>query len=452
MMKKTIAYIAALAIAGSLNAQERVFTLKDCMEYAVSNSTKMQIQQADKNDDRIARRDAILAAFTPQVNANAYLYSNFGRAIDPETNTYVSTASLNNAYSVSAGITIFNGFSAINNLKITKTAMSMGLSEEQQTIDQICLATIEAYYNVVYYSQMTDILAEQVKTAEKTLHVTRRQEELGQKGYADIVQLEADLADKIYSHTDSRNKLNDALITLKDVMFWPVTDTLAIDTSFASEDFMPQLADTDDSTSAIIENAKATLPELYIAKGEMDNARLALRTAKWQTAPSLTLSGGWSTSYYTYPGKAGYVPTPFWNQFTNNSGEYIQLTLSIPIFDRLSAHSNISRKRNEYKRAEAQYRQKSREVEAEVMRAVQDRDGARSAFVQAERRSDVQEEAFRLNSKKFEQGLISSIEYQTASDKYLQAKAERLNALLTYRLKNKVVSYYNGIPYLQQEQ
>ena len=123
---------------------QKVFTLKECMEYAISNSTKVRIQQATNGDNQVARRDAILAAFTPSVSGNAYVYSNFGRTIDPESNTYISSTSFNNDYSVSAGINLFNGFEAVNNLRITKTSKAMGISQEQQIKDQICLATIEA--------------------------------------------------------------------------------------------------------------------------------------------------------------------------------------------------------------------------------------------------------------------------------------------------------------------
>ena len=91
-----------------------------------------------------------------------------------------------------------------------------------------------------------------------------------------------------------------------------------------------------------------------------------------------------------------------------------------------------------------------RDIETEVRRAVQDRDGASSAFLQADKRASVQEEAYRLNSKKFEQGLISPIELQNATNNYLNAKTERLNSLLKYYIKRSIVLYYNGINYLNQ--
>ncbi len=130
----------------SVKAQDTItMNLKDCMRYAVEHSTKIRIAQADNRDAQIDRRDAILSAFTPQVSGNTYAYYNFGRSIDPETNTYSVITSFHNGYSLSAGIYLFNGFQAVNNLKITKTAQQMGLTKEQQVEDQICLATMEAY-------------------------------------------------------------------------------------------------------------------------------------------------------------------------------------------------------------------------------------------------------------------------------------------------------------------
>lgn len=429
-----------------------MMSLKDCMEYAVENAAQVQVQRTKVGDARLDRRDAILTAFTPSIEASTYGYYRWGRSIDPETNTYVTTTSLNNGWSVSAGITLFDGFSALNNIKIAKTSLSMGLTRERQEEDKVCLATMEAYFNVLYYTELVDILAEQVENAQSALTLASRQEELGVKGHADVVQMEADLADREYELVSARNSLADAKITLEDVMLWPVGEELVIDTSLDSLDATTSGASGNVIVEDIILKARASMPSVLVAKGALDNAKYALRTAKWQFLPTLGLYGGWSTSYYTYPGQVGYTPTPYWNQFTNNGGEYLQLSLSIPIYDRLSKFTKLSKRRNEYRRAVIEYDKSLRDVESEVRRAVSDCDGAESALLQAERRADAQEEAYRLNSRKFEQGLISSIEYNTASSNYLKAKAEHLNALLKWQLKRRVVSYYNGVRYIDQEE
>lgn len=469
MMKAKHTFFILMMSVGALTSVKAQDTttmdLKACMRYAVEHSTKMRIAQADNRDAQIDRRDAILAAFTPTIDGSTYAYSNFGRSIDPETNTYIRTTSFHNGYNLSAGINLFNGFQAVNNLKITKTAQLMGLTKEQQTEDQICLATMEAYCNVLYYAEMQNALQAQVATAEKSVQLATRQEQLGQKSHADVVQMQSDLAERQYQLTTCRNNLNNAMITLKDVMFWPIEKPLKIDGldvglshrgSRIINDSLVRLPQCDSPTdqaeniTQTLEFAKTNMPAVVLAEGTMKNARLALKTARWQLLPRLSLYGGWSSSYFTYPGMEGYVPTPYLEQLKNNGGEYVQLSLSIPIFDRLSKHSNIAKRKNAYDRAQADYEQTLQTVEAEVRRAIADRDGSADALRQADTRAELQQEAYALNTKRFEQGLISSIEYQTASNNYLNALAEQLNARLQYFIKNSVVTYYKGISYLEQ--
>ena len=437
-----------LGALSNLKAQDTVtMNLKECMRYAVEHSTKIRIQQADNRDAQIDRRDAILAAFTPSVSGSSSASYSFGRSLDPETNTYGVVTSFYNGYSVSAGMTLFDGFRAVNNLKITKTAQEMGFTKEQQLEDQICLATMEAYCNVLYYTEMEKALQAQVATEEKAVQLASKQEQLGQKSHADVVQVQSDLAERQYLLTICRNNLDNAIITLKDVMFWPIDEPLKVDVAMAQQ---VQLTAQEVETQALVNRAKQWLPEVALAEGTMKNARLALKTARWQLLPSLYLSGGWSSSFFTYPGREGYVPTPFINQLKDNGGESVSLSLSIPIFDRLSKHSNIAKRKNAYDRAQADYEQALQTVEAEVRRAIADRDGSADALRQAAIRANLQEDAFALNTKSFEQGLISSIEYQTASNNYLNALAEHLNARLQYFIKCSVVTYYGGTPYIEQ--
>jgi outer membrane protein len=463
MMKAKHPFFILMLFLGALNlvkAQDTTaMDLKACMRYAVEHSTKIRIQQADNRDAQINRRDAILAAFTPELSGSTYAYVNFGRSIDPETNTYIRTTSFHNGYSLSGGIVLFNGFQAVNNLKITKTAKLMGFTKEQQLEDQICLATMEAYCNVLYYTELEKALQAQVATAEKAVQLATRQEQLGLKSHADVVQMQSDLAERQYQLTTCRNNLNNAMITLKDVMFWPIEEPLKIDGLDVELSQFPlskgagglgSLIDPSEEIDDFVARAKNLMPEVSLAEGTMKNARLALKTARWQLLPTLSLYGGWSTSFFTYPGMEGYVPTPYFDQLKNNSGEYVQLSLSIPIFDRLSKHSNIAKRKNAYERAKADYEQTLQTVEAEVRRAIADRDGSADALRQAATRADLQEEAYQLNGKRFEQGLISSIEYQTASNNYLNALAEHLNAQLQYFIKNSVVNYYGGTPYINQ--
>ena len=445
--------VIALALAETVSASgQTTMSLKECMEYAISNSTKIRIQQAAIGDAQIGRRDAALALFTPQISASTYAYYNFGRSIDPQTNTYFNTTSFHNNYGVSAGYDLFDGFKAVNNLKISKTGLLIAGSQEKQVEADICLAVMEAYYNVVYYKRLVDVYEEQVSVAEQALVKARRQEELGQKGHADVIQMEADLADREYDLINTRNQYESQKMTLADLMFWPVEEELNIDFS------IPLRSSRNDNATVIPSEAKESPesvvafaldhnPAVQIASWQALNAKRELNTAKWQTLPSIGLYAGWNTSYYTYQGSA---TATFRDQFRNNMGEYVELSLSIPIWNRLNKQSTISRKRHALEKASAELDQKRRDVESEVRRAIQDRDGAATAYEQACRKAEVQSEAYTLNLKKLEQGLISPLEFQTANNNYLKAQADEMNSLFKYLIKQAVVKYYNGVEYIDQ--
>ena len=437
--------VLVLASAATVHASaQATMSLHDCMAYAISNSTKMRIQQAAIGDAQIGRRDAALALFTPQINANTYAYYNFGRSIDPQTNTYFNTTSFHNNYGVSAGYDLFDGFKAVNNLKISKTGLLIAGSQEKQVEADICLAVMEAYYNVVYYKRLVDVYEEQVSVAEQALTKARRQEELGQKGHADVIQMEADLADREYDLINTRNQYESQKMTLADLMFWPVGEELEIEYSVISSEAAGEVEKSADSVVAF---ALDHNPAVQIASWQALNAKRELNTAKWQTLPSIGLYAGWNTSYYTYQGSA---TATFRDQFRNNMGEYVELSLSIPIWNRLNKQSTISRKRHAFEKASAELDQKRRDVESEVRRAIQDRDGAATAYEQACRKAEVQSEAYTLNLKKLEQGLISPLEFQTANNNYLKAQADEMNSLFKYLIKHAVVRYYNGVEYIDQ--
>ena len=442
-------YLSLFLMAAGANAYGqsivdtgKEMTLHDCMQYAISNSTKMRIQEAAIGDARITRRDAALTLFTPAINAQTYAYYNFGRSIDPQTNTYFTTTSFHNNYSISVGYDLFDGFKAVNNYKISKTGMLIAKSEEQQAEADICLAVMEAFYNVAYYQRLTAVYEEQVAAAETSLQLARRQEELGLKGHADVVQMEADLADRQYDLTNTRNMYLDQRMILSDLMFWPEDEELLIETEVEATPTLPE-ADAESTVGYALANN----PEVQKATWQQLNARRELNTAKWQLLPTIGIYAGWNTSYYTYEGAH---TASFGNQFRNNRGEYVEMSVSIPLWDRLSRASNISKKRNAYKKATAELEQKRRDVESEVRRAILDRDGSATAHLQAKRKAEVQEEAYELNCKRLEQGLISPLEFQTASNNYLKAQADEMNSLYKYLIKQAVVRYYNGIAYIDQ--
>lgn len=424
----------------------QAWSLHDCMQYAVTHSPEIRLQQATNDDRRIDRREAALD-FIPQISASTSGTANFGRMIDPETNLYTNTTTFSNSYGLSASMDIFNGFSAVNNLRIAKTAVLLGVEEEQIKKDDICLQVIQAYYNVLYYRGMVELAREQLDESRETLEQARIQSELGLKSYADVLQIESDVAAKDFNLTQQENTLEQGILTLKTAMYYPFDEELPLAEIEPSILFSPLTSGSD--ADSIVSAARGFLPAFKAEELKVRSAEYELKTARWSLVPYIYAQGGYSTGY-VYD-KSYAVNDPFWNQMNEKQGQYVGIGISIPIFNGLYKYNQIARKRNALATAEANRDIKYQQVEGEIHRAVQDMRGAAKEFVSADKKAGALDISHKANARKYEEGLMSVIELQTSSNALLEAKAERLNRGLQYLLKERVVMYYKGITYLDQE-
>lgn len=430
--RKTIPILLlGLALGGSA-IHGQPMSLSACMDYAVGHSTEMRLSAADRSDERAEKVQAILGAFTPSVSAQSYAYNQYGRNLDPETNTYTDFTTFHNGYSLSAGITLFDGFQAINRLRIATVQQQMGLTQERQTADKVRLATMEAYYQVVYYDRLVEVLRLQAATADSALLKAQREEALGRKGHADVVQMESEQAQRQFQLTQAEGQLQQALLTLKETMCWPLDSSLSITKTITKN----ENNNGNDNGNAFV------LPSVQIAEAHLRQAQLQLQQARGAWSPSLSLNAGWSTTYYTYPDMAGYQPLPFREQWKNNGGEYVQLTLSIPIYSKGQHSLALSKSKNELARAQARLEQAQRERDNALCRARDEVATAQAAARQAERMAEVKHQAFLLAQRQYALGLITAIEYQTASQSFLTAEADSINALLQLQLKQHQLNYY----------
>lgn len=425
----------------------KLWSLKDCMLYAIDNSSKTKIQAAYNDDKRLDYRQAYLG-WVPSIEGSVTGNTSFGRSLDPETNIYTTSGSFSNNYSVGAGYTIFNGFQVVNNFRVSKMAKETGIQEYQQVQDDLCLQVIQAYFNVIHKIGLVKISGEQLEESQKNLKKTQMMTELGLKGQADLLQVEAQVATNDFNHVKAQNNLANDITTLKGLMFYPVNEPLQIDTNIV---WIVDPYFEKESSDSIYTAAKTFLPAAKIVESQFKQSKLAYQTATLQILPSLTASASISTGYATPMGESAGTAKPFGEQFKNKMGEYVGLSLNIPIFDGLYRWNQKGKRKNQMLRAQYQQEQKLQEIETEIQRAVQDMEGAAKEYIQADRRAQAQEMAYRANKKKYDEGLIGVIELQTSSNQLLTSKVEKLNSALTYLLKAKVVKYYKGITYLDQE-
>ena len=424
------------------NAQAQRLTLDECMRYAVENSATV----GQKNlalDDRKANHTEAVASLFPSINGSVGGAVNFGRGIDPATNSYTNVTTFSNSYGISGSLTLFDGMQSINTMRAAKVARNMGATEVEIARDEVAMQTMSAYMDVVYYTEAVTIAREQLEASRKTLELVRRQYDLGTKSAADVAEIESQEANYDYILTTEENNLALAYIRLREVMNYPQGEQLTIETNINLE-ALPSAT----SEQALVEYALENNPRIAASRFATEQSRINLARAKGAYSPSLYLYGGYNTSYYIdFDNKALY--DPFGTQFRNNRGGYVQVALSIPIFNGLSARSSKRRAANAYRSAQLEEVAVQRAVESEVSQAWQEMQGFGKQYVQGQKKVSASQLAYDGAAKKFENGLISALDLQTAANILLQAKSDKLRARLQYIIKTRIVDYYNGQPLIR---
>ena len=417
-------------------------SLNDCMRYAVEHSPAVRRQDYT---NRSYRQDYIesVAALVPSVSGSVGASTSFGRSVDPETNTYTDVSNFDNSYGVSGQLPLFAGLTGINTVRAAKVMRLQGAEELQIARDEVALKTMQAYFDVVYYTGSVQLAREQLETSTAELKKSRKLLELGLRSAADVAEVESQQASDDYLLTQQENNLALARIALAEAMNYPADRPLEIDTAVPIET-PAGAAPYDEVVSYALENHPKALSADYGVR----RSRLQFSVARGSLYPSLYVGGGYSTNFFmSLDNRTLYASFP--NQFRDNRGFYVSAQLSIPIFGGLARRTSMNRARNNWRIAEQQRMETLRALESEVAQAYQQMLGYGKEFVQASKKSAAAQLAYDAVAGKYAQGLASALDLQTAADKLLQARSERLRARLQYIIKVRLVAYYNGEPLIR---
>jgi outer membrane protein len=449
MMKRILLYTTLLfGPAAAVIAQDKLWTMEECMQYAVEHSPAVKKQTHTSNTYK-AEYVSSIGSFFPSVDANVQTQWSYGRNINPKDNTYDNISTFRNYYYAEASIPVFNGGRLINEWRKAKVNLASGKNDMQKAKDDLALKVLEAYVNVVYYRGLVRFSTEKLDESNRTLYLTRRKEELGLMGKADVVQIEAQVAADDYTHTFNGNQLNMALLTLKEYMNYPYAEELAVDTLIRETDYIP----SDESIEDIYAYASGANPTALQATHGLKVAKMDYLIQKGRLFPTISFFAGVNTNYFkdlnfaiTPDTRPEDIPKSFSSQFENNRGEYLGFSISIPLFNRLKTVTEIKRARNTMRIAQEQQYEVFRQLETAIEKAVTDRDGYAKETIQMEKKKTSDEFAYQVTLRKYEEGLMSPIELQTNANTLLESKANLLQRKLLYIIKCKEVDYYKGIP------
>lgn len=408
------------------------WTVMQCMRYAVEHNHEVRRAELELDNYNVAKTCAA-GRFLPAVDAGIGAQYNFGRAIDPETNGYTDVSTFYNGYSVQASVLVFDGFNRLHALKAAKASVLMGQSALRQQQDQTALNVLQAYVNVAYHEGMIKMAQEKLQEMELLLRQTRLLEEVGRKSAADVALVESQYAEADYEVTRQQNLHATAMLELKKEMAFPVSDSLTV--------MVPE--NTNLSLTTVQPSCSPIHPVLQQAHYQVETSKQEWYQARASFFPTLSLSAGLSTTYF----KTLHSPTAssFGKQFNNNMGEYVGVSLSIPIFNRMQTVSNIRKAKNNYRMACEAYEQKQTELEKLSREAWLDWQGYLKQTAQMEKKVEADSLAYQLTYHQYGEGLSTAIDLHAISAQLLNSKATLLQCRLMAMVKEQLVRYYQGI-------
>lgn len=438
--KITVLLFLAVGCGLAATAQE-AWDVDRCMSYAVKHNRTVKQRRLEADNYRLDRLKAI-GSFLPGISASAGVQYNFGRSVDPETNIYNNVSTFNNSYAAEASMTLFRGGSLVNEVRRSKAALLLGKAALQEAQDNTALETFQAYIDALYYYGTIRLAKKKLAESDSLLYKTRRQEELGLKGRADVAQMEAQQATDAYNLTHQRNLYETAMLTLKQKMNYPAGDSLLLNTDILDIQTFESIRLTDEHPQDVLRIALSVNPTLRQSEMNKQVARMNRKIAWANVLPTISFYGGISSSYYKELHNHDYPD--FKTQLDNNLGEYFGVTMSIPIFNRMSGSISLRQARNNYRIACEQYEAQKEELQKLVQQAVQDREGYLRESIQMEKKAASDSLAYHVTRRKYEEGLMTSLDVQNNAATWLESETLLLQSRLTYVMKCRLVDYYKG--------
>ena len=435
IMKRIGILIGWLVWAAGASAQS--WSLDDCMKYAVKHATEVKREVVNVRQRKQDYQHAV-AGFLPTVSGGVQGQYAWGRNIDPETNTYNNVTTFNNYYQLYAELNVFDGFATINALKQAKLSRDYSATAMQRTQDNIAIDVMQKYVDAAYAEASIQIASEKLDESNRMLAKMKRLYELGEKGRPDVVQMESQVAEDEYNLTHQENVAKQSLLALKSAMNFPVDEELKLELNSENKEAPASGANYE----TVYQGFQHISPDLKSAEYEVERARYDYKIAKGRLLPSLSLGGGISTNYYKNLSQKGQYDG-FASQFRNNRGEYLALTLSIPIYNSDRWHS-VKKARNDWQLAQVNLEETRRKLHDQIAQAVMDAEGYAKELHQMQKKVASDSLAYHMSSRKFEEGMLSTFDLHTAAQTLLESRIKELQMQMLLIIKQRLVGYYQG--------
>ena len=426
--------IAALLAAGTADAAEN-WTLQNCIDYAIENN--IQIRQSDITvQNRDVDYNTARSNRLPGLSAGASQGWSFGRSITAD-NTYANTNTTSTSFSLGTDVTLFAGRRLANNIERAQLGLEAAKSDLERIKDDVRVQVAQAFIQIVYDRSILDVARNQVRIDSMQVERLTALAQIGKATSADVASQKATLAQSRLSVTQAQNNLQLALLTLSQLLELPTPEGFDIVAPGTDElEFA-----IPDSPEAIYAQALDIKPAIKSEEIRLEQADKSIDIAKAGFYPSLSLSAGAGSGYYT---SSKFPSDSFGSQIKNNFGQNIGLNMSIPIFSRNSNRNNVRAAQLNKISQEIQLDNVKKQLYKEIQQAYYNTVASKTRYESSQEAATSAQESFELVQAKYEGGKASITEFNESKNRLVAAQADVIKYRYEYLFNTALLEFYRN--------
>lgn len=442
-MKLKIALIALGLVSALGTAQKKTWTLEECVLYAEENNLSIAQFELDYENALIANSDAI-GAMLPSFNSSVSSSGNTGLALDPTTNTLVTSTIFSTSGNIGSGIILFDGLRNIHRLNRAKLSSLASEYRLEDLKDDIRLAVANSYLQVLSGKESTKVAQAQLEVSMKDLERTKELSASGVVPEGDVLEIEATVAAQEQQLVSAQNNVIIARIALAQLL--QITDYENFD--IAEEEYLiPNSSVLDKSPKEIFDKALTFRNDIKLSRTNVEIANKDLQIAKGARYPTINGFFNYNTRYsdQNFNPITGNL-VAFKDQLWINDGISFGASINIPVFNGFSVRNNVKRSKINLMKSELQFAQDKLTLESNINQAYADVNGTLKTLEAAQKTLAARELAFQYNKERFEVGLLDAFNFSQAQSRVDNARASLISAKYNYIFRLKVLEFYFGIP------
>lgn len=418
-----------------LNAQSKVWTVDDCIQYALEKNIQVQKAQVS-NEIYGINLDYAKSAFYPSLSGSVRQNFDWNNQLNTTTGSTVFKGSNGMNISVNSGMTVYNGNKLHNAVKKSETDYEADKYNTDIIKETVSLNVLNAYLQVLYSEELVKNSNNQITSTAEQLNLAGERMKLGAISNSDYLQVKSQLATEQLTLAKAESQLAINRVILMQLMELQETNDFSIEhPNLDSTINQKRIPDPKD----VYQISLGIKPEVKNAELLKKSSQISVDLARANFFPNISLNAGMSTLY-----ENSRTGSAFGYQLKDNISPAIGLTASIPIYLNKQVRTNVEIAKMNTNNAELDELNVKNQLRKAIEQACLDVVSSQIEYEVSAEQYKAVKESFDVASEKYNQGIMNSVDFLIQKTSYISAESSFLQSKYKLIFSYKVLDFYSG--------